>query len=58
MDCILWIHAKVTGLSGEDIELTGITVSFGTLYMLAILYHTITKLCHLKDIQASELLMS
>lgn len=58
MVCILWIHGKDTGLSGGDIELTGITVSFRTLYTLAILNHTITKLCHLKNIQTIELLMS
>lgn len=55
---ILWIHGKDTGLSGGDMEFRGITVSFRPLYTLAILNHTITKLCHLKNIQAIELLMS
>lgn len=53
MDCI----GKVTGLCG-DVELTGITVFLGTLCMLSILNHKITKPCHLKNVQATELVMS
>lgn len=54
---LLWLHGKFPALFSGGVDVTDITVSVGTLYMLAILNCKIIKLRHFKNNQTTELVM-